>query len=203
MTCLTPWGILFFSQLQVQVAFVVGNLAQLQVDGVLFLRGKVNGGCALTENALVAALAPVQLVSVQVGEQVFVPYFDYAALGVNGFKIDILVQSFDFRQLWCFASVAEQQTVAAKVAVMRIFAEIAAVSQVFVTLRVSCQNALVNPVPDEAALEAGIFVPQGCVFVGGAAGVTHRVGEFAQNERTTVPAGDCVFLALLRTIVHF
>ena len=72
MTCLTPWGILFFSQLQVQVAFVVGNLAQLQVDGVLFLRGKVNGGCALTENALVAALAPVQLVSVQVGEQVFV-----------------------------------------------------------------------------------------------------------------------------------
>ena len=63
-------------------------------------------------------------------------------------------------------------------------------------------QSLVNKVPDEAALEVGIFAYQVPVFLKSAAGVAHHVCVFALNERLCLRCVLCITLASGLRHVH-
>ena len=96
-----------------------------------------------------------------------------------------------------------------KVAVVRHFAEVAAVGEIFDARRSFRQDSLIDPIPYEAALEAVVFFEQVGVVAESSAGVSHRVRVFAEDEGLHGPAlgfrlfpFDRVFFDILRFRIH-
>ena len=106
---------------------------------------------------------------------------DHAAL--RHVADDILVVVLDLLHLRALASVAEEDAVAGEVAVVRAVAEVAAVAQAHAAEAVLRADALVQIVPDEAALEQRLLVGVLRVLVHCAVGIAHRVRVFAQDVR--------------------
>ena len=93
-----------------------------------------------------------------------------------------LVVVLDLLHLGGLAAVAEHDAVAAEIPVGGAFAKIAAVEIRVLAVTILHADALVDEVPDEAALIQKQFIGVLGIFVHRAVGVTHGVGVFAQDE---------------------
>ena len=78
--------------------------------------------------------------------------------------------------------VGPHEPIGAEVRVVRRFPEVAAVLPVRTTARVVCPDPVVDPLPDEAALEPTMPLERGRV-VGEPTPVAHRVGVLAKDQR--------------------
>ncbi len=116
-------------------------------------------------------------------EVVFVEYFDLSFGDVDGCYGDVLVDFFDFGELWFGCEVAEEYAVHDKLSVGGAVAEVASECEVALAgLGVVVVEALVDPVPDGSSdEEVGAF---DCVPVVDevAEGVAHGVGVFGDVE---------------------
>ena len=65
-------------------------------------------------------------------------------------------------------------------------AEITAVSPVFAAVLIHLFDAVIDPFPDESALQPVIFVKGGKVIFQAAVAVAHGMGKFAHDQGTTV-----------------
>ena len=79
-------------------------------------------------------------------------------------------------------AVGPDQAVGAEVLVVGHVAEVAAVGPVVLALGVGLLDAVVEPLPDEAALEAVVGLEGLEIFVEAAVAVAHGVGELAEDE---------------------
>src|SRR5205807_1796874 len=78
--------------------------------------------------------------------------------------------------------VGPDDPVGAEVRVVRLVAEVAAVRPEFATARIALDDRLVDPLPDEAALEPRIAVEGGVVVGQAAVRVAHRVRVLAHDQ---------------------
>jgi hypothetical protein len=84
-------------------------------------------------------------------------------------------------------AVREEQPVGHEVAVVQLLAEVAAVAEELAALRVAGADAVVDPLPHEPALAAGVGLEQLLVLAEPARPVAHRVGVLAEHERRRAP----------------
>ena len=74
----------------------------------------------------------------------------------------------------------------AEILVVGLVAVVAAIGPIFAVHVVEIEQALVDPVPNESALQAGQVFKSLPVFLQIAVGVAHGVGVFAADERAVV-----------------
>ncbi|MNT09689.1 hypothetical protein D3C72_1444820 [compost metagenome] len=80
-------------------------------------------------------------------------------------------------------AIGEHQTVKAELPIVRRVAEVAAVGPVFISVVIAAGECLIDPVPDEATLQARILAEGLPITVKTAEAVAHRVSVFAQDQR--------------------
>jgi hypothetical protein len=85
--------------------------------------------------------------------------------------------------------VGEQQPVGHEVAVVEGLAEVATVGEELPAVLGVGAQAVVDPLPDEAALAAGVALEQLLVLPQAAGAVAHGVAVLAEDERHGPPAG--------------
>ena len=94
-----------------------------------------------------------------------------------------LLRALRFKQRRMRRAVGEHQTVHAELAVVRLVAEVAAVGLPGLPVFIVARQALVDPVPDEAALQARKLTKRLPVFCKAAEAVAHGVRILAQDQR--------------------
>ena len=99
-------------------------------------------------------------------------------------------------------AVGPDEAVRAEVRVVRRVAEVAAVGPVAPASVVGAADAVVDPLPDEAALERTVPLEGGEVIGESTVRVPHRVRVLAKDQRPAVAAGLCPGLDLLDRGVH-
>ena len=197
-----PCRILFGNKFQLDVALGCGNSVQFQIHGHFTFGRAVHIQFALPKHAFIRTLAPAQQIRIQIRKHKFIADLKNAFFRIYGFKIHILIQFFDLVKFGCGFSVRKQQTVSAKMPVMRVLAEITAVGKVFNAVFIRGLNRLIHPVPNESALQAGVFIPKFCIFIRRAAGIAHSVRVFAKDIRSAVPLRYGIFLTFPRLCIH-
>ncbi len=83
-------------------------------------------------------------------------------------------------------AVGPHDPVGAEVGVVSNFAEVAAVRPVLPAAFVDLPDAVVDPLPHEAALQSGVAVEGGVVVGQPAVRVAHRVGVLAHDDRPRI-----------------
>lgn len=185
-----PWAVAGEAVVDVEVVFVAGfDECGVEGDGVdLALAGLECDAGSLECVAGLYGLSvfvegPCGGVVVEGCEVVFVEYFDLSFGDVNGCYGDVLVDFFDFGELWFGREVAEEYAVHDELSVGGAVAEVASECEVALAcLGVVVVEALVDPVPDGSSdEEVGAF---DCVPVVDevAEGVAHGVGVFGDVE---------------------
>ena len=99
-------------------------------------------------------------------------------------------------------AVGGDHAVAAEVEVVALLAEIAAVTEKFDAVFILRPDALIDPVPDEAALNARLVPEKIPVVAEAARTVAHRVGVFARNHRPVGPPVPRVGQDILQCRIH-
>ena len=198
-----PQGLFLGAQLQIQIEFRVAGATQFQVQHLLLTGRKLHFHNPVPEHAFITALTPIQFKISQIRKQIFIFDLHLAPHRVHGTEVHILIQLLNFVILGGDPPITEQQSVAAEMAVVGLVPKIAAVGQVFPSLVVLGENALIHPVPHKAALQTGIFIPQGGIFVRRTTRIAHGVGVLAKQVRPTVPPGQSIFFTFLGFGIHF
>ena len=81
-------------------------------------------------------------------------------------------------------TVGEYQTIEAELPIVRLITKVSAVRPERVTLFVLLRQGLIDPVPDKPALQARMIAKRLPVFRKPTKAVAHRVGVFAEDQRT-------------------
>ena len=129
---------------------------------------------------------PFEFAIGEVGETAAVDDGDQPRSGIDRPELRRLRQFFEFIQPRMRRSVREHQSVGDEVGVVRFIAEVAAVHPVLPPGIIFPGNTVVDPLPDEAALQP-VAAAEGVEVVRKAAvAVAHRVGEFTEDHRPFV-----------------
>jgi len=140
---------------------------------------------AVSDGGAVFGEFPVGLEKVfQVGKDILILHFNKTFGQVRRMNSNVLIDFFGFMQMGVGFAVGLDQTVAAEVAVVGLIAEVAAIGpECFAADRVNFLYALIDPVPDKAALQRPVFFNDNPVIGQIAAAVAHGVRIFTKNQR--------------------
>ena len=146
---------------------------------------------------------PLHAVVREVDEEVFVVYRNLASLQVDRSRPDVLVDVAHLVHVRVRHAVGANQTVVVEVAVGTVVRVIvAAVFVDFNAVLAFSAEALVDKVPNEAALILRIFANEVPIFFETALRVAHCVSIFALNERESLGVVLAVVFARIIVVVH-
>ncbi len=119
-------------------------------------------------------------------------------------KSDILIHSFHFFKSRLPSPVGEYKPVYAEIAIAwhSFFTKVTTVGPEFFSVLISCEKALIDPVPDETSLQQGILLNNIPVILKVSHRVTHSVSIFAQNKGTIALRVLCVLFDLRYPCIH-
>ncbi len=127
--------------------------------------------------------APAQQFVIAAAKQVVAADGKVPGIVGVGRKLVELLRALRFKQRRMRRAISKHQAVHAKLSVVGFVAEITAVGLPGLPVFVIARQALIDPVPDEAALQAWKLVKRLPVFCKAAQAVTHSVRVFAQDQR--------------------
>ncbi len=138
---------------------------------------------AVGHDLIVHLEGPRVIVVVQVGELEMVDQLDLSLLHVDRLEVDALVGFLHLVKARMRRAVGADEAVGAEVLLVypAVASEIAAIEEVFPAIRVGGLHALVDPVPDESALQVMRVEDDVPVFLEVTRTVTHGVRVFAED----------------------
>jgi hypothetical protein len=119
----------------------------------------------------------------EIHERVLVRDFEHPARGVDRPHLHRLDHFGELEQRRVGRAVGGHEPVAHERTVVGLVAEVAAVREALGSVGERLHERLVDPIPDESALQAGIRADRAPVVVEAAAGVAHRVDVLAHDQR--------------------
>ena len=153
-------------------------------DFSLALRSNVHHALAAAHHLAVFKQLPVDGVAFKRGEVEAVFHFENTLGSVNRLESNVAVGIFHFSHGRVRVAVGVHDAVAQEVGIRRaIFAVVAAVGEIVHAVFVDGVEALVNPVPDETALQIGVGIYFAPLVPKAAGGVAHCVGVFRRANR--------------------
>ncbi len=183
-----------FGKNQPEIQVILGTAAQFSLIVVKPHEARTfRANSQVIDNATLYLAAilhylPVQLEPGQVDEVVIVSDSYFTVPEIDRGKIHVLIDAFDFPESRLNAPVRKYDAVEIEISARRHIgrAVITAISPVWRALFVVLEQALVDPVPDEATHENVVSVDDIPVIDQIASTVAHRVGVFDQHKRAVV-----------------
>ena len=126
---------------------------------------------------------PVQDLVVAMAEQIFAGDLNLTLRARQQRELEKLLCVLRLKQRRMRRAVGKHQPVHTELAIVRRVAKVAAVRGPGVAFVIVFNQRLIDPVPDEAALQARVLAERLPVFGESAEAVTHRVGIFAEDQR--------------------
>ncbi|MNP43250.1 hypothetical protein D3C76_1370560 [compost metagenome] len=127
---------------------------------------------------------PTQLLVIGLTEEIVTVHLYHQRRVADQGKSEKLLRALGLIQGRMRRAVGEDQPVQTELSVVRFIAKIAAVGPEGVALFVMLSQGLVHPVPHKTTLQARMFAESVPVFSESAKAVAHRVGIFAEDQRT-------------------
>ena len=143
---------------------------------------------------------PLAAVAVEAGEEV--PVVDAEAAASERLDADRLREELELVQRGVGGAVGPDDPVGAEVRVVPNLAEVAAVRPVLAPAAIDLADAVVDPLPDEAALQRGVAVERRVVVGEAAVRVAHRVRVLAHDDRARIVVAQRVGLDRGELRVH-
>ena len=180
------------------------GVAQVERQARGSLRGAVEPVDAAGAHGLsVARQGPLHVVAREVAEEVLVVEANLAARAVGPVGPDVLVEVGHLRHVRVGSAVGADETVVVEVVVAGVEAvEVATVSVDGHAAFAFPADALIDEVPDKAALILGILADEVPVLLEAAHGVAHGVGVLALDEGLGLRVIAAVLLAVVGSGVH-
>ena len=185
---LRPWRIL--AQLKKRIHCIFARCfryGERQRHARRFARRGLHGAFLALQHNAVSAKAQLQRIGRGIGEQQSVFYGNARFIGQ---KLKALIAGLCLGQLRRGRAVGKQQAVAHELVIRRAVAEIAAVGKIRLAQIVRAGDALIDPIPDKAALILRNRIRHARVALQRAERGTHRMRVFAQDEGLFGVRGD-------------
>ncbi len=128
--------------------------------------------------------APAQPLIIAVAEQVFTADLKGQRILFFHAELEKLLRMLRLIQRRMRSAIGEDQAIHTELAVVWRVAEVTAVGLPRLALFIIARQALIDPIPDKAALQTGMLTKRLPVFGIAAEAVAHSVSVLAQDQRT-------------------